>query len=155
YRPRPDAGVDLRRHEHELPPPSGISPGNWNGMHPSQPDNTQLHAIALIGAGRVGGSLQVALADEGLDVRPSGRDGIDAALAGADVALLCVPDAAVATASASICARRGSAATSLRAIGHTSGATPLEALEGAAAAGLGRFSVHPLQTIPTARSALA
>jgi predicted short-subunit dehydrogenase-like oxidoreductase (DUF2520 family) len=54
-----------------------------------------------------------------------------------DAILLCVPDAAIPEAAAAV------AGAPL--VGHTSGATPLSALEPAGADG--RFGIHPLQTV--------
>jgi predicted short-subunit dehydrogenase-like oxidoreductase (DUF2520 family) len=53
----------------------------------------------------------------------------------ADAIVLCVPDSEIAAAAATV-------AGEARLLGHTSGATPLTALEPAA----GRFGLHPLQT---------
>jgi predicted short-subunit dehydrogenase-like oxidoreductase (DUF2520 family) len=89
--------------------------------------------IALIGHGRLGTALAPALRAAGFDVLgPLGRG----APPSADVALLCVPDGEIANAAAA-------AAGSAPLIGHTSGATPLDAL---AAAGGDAFGLHPLQT---------
>lgn len=84
--------------------------------------------IAVIGAGRLGTVLARALRAAGFEVHgPFGRD---AHVPETDVALLTVPDAAIAEASAVVRARA-------RFVGHLSGATPLDAVD---------FSMHPLQT---------
>ena len=101
-------------------------------------------ALAIVGAGRVGGSLAAAAARAGLDSRLAGRDGALAALNEAEVALVCVPDAAIAAAAAAA----ASAVPPLRWVGHTSGATGLEPLEPARRRGAATFSLHPLQTVP-------
>jgi predicted short-subunit dehydrogenase-like oxidoreductase (DUF2520 family) len=84
--------------------------------------------ITVIGRGRLGSALAAALnAGEPLG---RGSDG-----AGADVVLLCVPDAEIAAAAARI------APGAL--VGHCSGATTLEPLAPHEA-----FSLHPLMTVP-------
>ena len=79
----------------------------------------ELGRCAVIGAGRLGTALAAALRDAGLTVDgPLGR-GADAD--GADVVLLCVPDAEIAAAAAAV-APRGALL-----VGHCSGATALDA----------------------------
>jgi predicted short-subunit dehydrogenase-like oxidoreductase (DUF2520 family) len=82
-------------------------------------------SVNVIGRGRVGSAIAARLEERGLEVR-----------AGADVdaVLLCVPDRAVADVARSV--EPGPW------IGHTSGATPLRALEPHRR----RFTLHPLQT---------
>jgi predicted short-subunit dehydrogenase-like oxidoreductase (DUF2520 family) len=88
--------------------------------------------IAIVGCGRLGTALAGALRETGHDVvGPLGR-GADGA--GADIALLCVPDAAIAQAAAAI------ADGPLR--GHCSGATGLDVL-----GPRGGFALHPLMTV--------
>jgi predicted short-subunit dehydrogenase-like oxidoreductase (DUF2520 family) len=88
--------------------------------------------LAIVGRGRVGTALASALRQAGFDVAgPLGR-GSDGA--GAEAVLLCVPDAQIATAAALIAPGR--------LVGHTSGATPLDALTPHE-----RFSLHPLMTV--------
>jgi predicted short-subunit dehydrogenase-like oxidoreductase (DUF2520 family) len=65
---------------------------------------------------------------------PAGRGEVPSG----DVILLCVPDAEIARAAEAV---RGAAPL----VGHTSGATPLAALE--PAGGADRFGLHPLQTV--------
>ena len=92
--------------------------------------------MAIVGDGRVGGALARALRKAGHTVtgplrrneRPEGD---------IDVLLYCVPDAALASAAQAL-------AGTARYAGHTSGATPLSALDGA---GAEAFGLHPLQTI--------
>jgi predicted short-subunit dehydrogenase-like oxidoreductase (DUF2520 family) len=107
--------------------------------------------LAVIGPGRVGRSLVRAASDASLQVSLSGRR--DALVAGeqAEIALLCVPDAAVEDA----CEAIAPAVPPLRYVGHTSGATGLEALRATSTRGARAFSLHPLQTIPDGESALA
>lgn len=91
--------------------------------------------IGLVGAGRVGGALASALRGAGHEVDgPTGRGCTPAG----DVLILCVPDAQLEAAAAAV-------AGSPTFVGHTSGATPLSALD---AAGAQAFGLHPLQTIP-------
>lgn len=91
---------------------------------PSAPAN-----IGLVGPGRVGRVIARALAAAGIVVHgPVGRG---EPIPDVPVVLLCVPDDAI-TAAADAARAPG------RLIGHTSGATPLDAVD---------FGVHPLQTI--------
>lgn len=95
--------------------------------------------IGVVGRGRLGPALAVALATAGLDVEgPFGRG---AECADCDVVLLCVPDSAIAEAARAI--RPG------RLVGHCSGATPLEPLAPHEA-----FSLHPLMTVTAAGALL-
>src|SRR3954468_23454197 len=91
-------------------------------------------SVGVLGRGRVGWALSAALRDAGYTVgEPAGRGEIPSGHA----ILLCVPDAEIPAAAAAVA---GAAAY----VGHTSGATPLSALE---AAGAQVFGLHPLQTI--------
>ncbi len=93
----------------------------------------ELDSIAVVGAGRLGTALAAALRAAGLSV--SGPLGRAHALEGATLVLLCVPDGEIAAAAAAV------AAGPL--VGHCSGATTLEPLDGHEALGL-----HPLMTVP-------
>jgi predicted short-subunit dehydrogenase-like oxidoreductase (DUF2520 family) len=98
--------------------------------------------IALIGPGRLGSALAPALRAAGFAVTgPLGRGTPPAA----DVVLLCVPDGEIAGAAAAV-------AGSAPLVGHTSGATPLSALDGA---GAEAFALHPLQTFTAAGGTFA
>lgn len=103
--------------------------------------------LAILGTGRAGGSIARAAEAGGVQVEPLGRvDDIAAALGGTperSAVLLCVPDAEIPAAS------ERAAASGAAWVGHSSGATPLSALNASAAAGARTFSLHPLQTIPT------
>jgi predicted short-subunit dehydrogenase-like oxidoreductase (DUF2520 family) len=95
---------------------------------PQHPTRT----VAVVGAGRLGRAIARAFATVGVDVTgPLGRGEI----ATADIVLLCVPDAEIASAAAAARARGGSGVL----IGHTSGATPLEGIDV-------DFGLHPLQS---------
>src|SRR5919199_4398863 len=88
--------------------------------------------VAIVGRGRMGHALAAALAGAGCDVLgPLGR-GADGE--GADVVLLCVPDAQIAAAATLVVPGR--------LVGHTSGATTLAPLAPHEA-----FSLHPLMTV--------
>ncbi|APH43713.1 hypothetical protein BMW26_01145 [Microbacterium sp. 1.5R] len=88
------------------------------------PDTT----IAIVGAGRLGGVLARALRAAGFGVLgPLRRDD---RMPDADLALLCVPDSAIA-------AVAFAARPHARLVAHVSGATPLADVD---------FSIHPLQT---------
>lgn len=104
--------------------------------------------LLILGAGRAGGSIAAAARNAGLRVNVGGRE--DQAH-DAGVVLLCVPDEAITGA----CERIAGSLEPGTPVGHTSGATPLAALDAAAEAGCPVFSLHPLQTIPTARTDLA
>jgi predicted short-subunit dehydrogenase-like oxidoreductase (DUF2520 family) len=90
-----------------------------------------LERVAIVGPGRVGTALSVALRDAGVIV--DGPLGRGAGGDGAKAVLLCVPDAEIAAAAAAV--PPGSA------VGHCSGATGLEVLTPHRA-----FSLHPLMT---------
>jgi predicted short-subunit dehydrogenase-like oxidoreductase (DUF2520 family) len=122
---------ELERHPTDTHEPSGPLP-----------------PIVVIGRGRVGGSLASAAAVAGLDVRQVGREDIDAGCSEAEIALICVPDGAIVE----VAERISRHVPRLRLVGHTSGATGLEALAPCVAAGATPFSLHPLQTIPDDRS---
>lgn len=94
--------------------------------------------VAVIGRGRLGRALSTALRDGAVDVvGPLGRDGFKAE-SGADVVILCVPDAEIAAAAAALA--RCSGGRSL--VGHCSGASGLDVLGSPDA-----FSLHPLMTV--------
>ena len=122
-------GVDRQDTEHRP-----VSTSNRIGTLDTDTAYPTLARVAVIGAGRLGTAMSAALEAAGVEVegplarceRPSG----------VDAALLCVPDAEIGAAAATV-------AGSARLVGHTSGATPLSAL---APAGGMAFSVHPLQT---------
>jgi predicted short-subunit dehydrogenase-like oxidoreductase (DUF2520 family) len=84
--------------------------------------------IAIVGAGRLGGVLARALRASGFHVLGPLRR--DQSVPTVDIALLCVPDAAIAA--VAFVARPHA-----RFLGHVSGATPLTDVD---------FSLHPLQT---------
>lgn len=103
-------------------------------MNPSRSVIPASVSVAVIGAGRLGGVFAYALRDAGLTVHGPLRRGEK--IPDVDIALLCVPDAAIADA-----ARRARLRT--RFVGHVSGATPLDDVD---------FSVHPLQTFTGAEA---
>jgi predicted short-subunit dehydrogenase-like oxidoreductase (DUF2520 family) len=99
--------------------------------------------IAIVGAGRMGGALALALQAAGLQVNgPYGRQdssptpGVTGLRAGdpVDAVLLCVPDAEIRAAAATV--------SPGPLVGHCSGATGLDALSPHEA-----FSLHPLMTV--------
>jgi predicted short-subunit dehydrogenase-like oxidoreductase (DUF2520 family) len=112
-------------------------------MHPTSDSLTHAHPgdlgdarVGVVGAGRLGTALAAALREAGLHVEgPAGRGEVPQ---GCDAIVLCVPDEEIPAAAASV---SGAAAL----VGHTSGATPLTALE---AAGGAAFGLHPLQMFP-------
>jgi predicted short-subunit dehydrogenase-like oxidoreductase (DUF2520 family) len=104
----------------------------------------RLLPLAVIGAGMAGRSIAAGAERVGVPVELAGRDRALEVCRSAEVALLCVPDAAIADACATIAA----AVPPLRFVGHLSGATTLDALAPARERGAEVFSLHPLQTIP-------
>ena len=117
---------------------------------PATPRAFDVSAIAIVGAGRIGGSLASAAKRAGISTTVLGRgERLDAG-SDAEAALLCVPDGEIEAAAAVA----ANAVPPLRLIGHTSGATTLEALAAAADAGAATFSLHPLQTAPDAETDL-
>jgi predicted short-subunit dehydrogenase-like oxidoreductase (DUF2520 family) len=92
---------------------------------------TSTTRLAIVGRGRVGTALARAFAEAGVEVEgPLGRGEKPSA----DVVLLCVPDAEIASAAAAVDARM---------VGHVSGATPLDHVD---------FGMHPLQTVTGAET---
>jgi predicted short-subunit dehydrogenase-like oxidoreductase (DUF2520 family) len=85
--------------------------------------------VHVIGSGRVGSAVAARLRERGVAVHENDPD----------VVLLCVPDGAIAEVARGVSAGRW--------IAHTSGATPLGALDPHER----RFGVHPLQTFTRAR----
>jgi predicted short-subunit dehydrogenase-like oxidoreductase (DUF2520 family) len=98
----------------------------------STSDTPSCSPLAVIGRGRLGTALSGVLRAAGIEVEgPLGR-GADGA--GAEIVLLCVPDAEIAAAGALV--RPG------RLVGHCSGAGTLDLLAPHEA-----FSLHPLMTV--------
>jgi predicted short-subunit dehydrogenase-like oxidoreductase (DUF2520 family) len=98
--------------------------------------------LGVVGAGRLGPALAAALSAAGYPVEgPAGRGErpLDC-----EAIVLCVPDAQIPAAAAAI-------AGAAPLVGHTSGATPLSALEPAGAAAC--FGLHPLQSFAGESSA--
>ncbi len=114
--------------------------------HPTSAEAPTSTTLAVVGYGRVGGSIAAAARRADLEVLTAGRDDAAAICAQADAALLCVPDTEIERAAAALVPAVGR----LRLVGHTSGATDLAALADVATAGAAVFSLHPLQTIPDA-----
>src|SRR4051794_39569929 len=102
--------------------------------HPHPPLGRDATAIAVVGAGRMGRAMAASLAEAGYDAGEPRRRG--EVPEGADAILLCVPDSEIAAAAEAV-------AGAAPLVGHTSGATPLSALE---PAGAEAFGLHPLQT---------
>jgi predicted short-subunit dehydrogenase-like oxidoreductase (DUF2520 family) len=103
-------------------------------MDPHTHTNTRPR-LGVVGAGRLGSALAIALRAAGYPVEgPAGRGErpLDC-----EAIVLCVPDTEIPAAAAGV-------AGAAPVIGHTSGATPLAALEPAGAAGY--FGLHPLQS---------
>ncbi len=93
--------------------------------------------VAVVGAGRLGTALAAALRAAGVDVEgPLGRGEMPRP---AEAVIVCVPDAEIGAAAAAV-------AGSAPLVGHTSGATPLAAMEPALLAGAELFGFHPLQS---------
>src|SRR4051812_439997 len=88
-----------------------------------------VESVNVIGRGRVGSALAARLEERGVELREDG-----------ELALLCVPDAAIPDVARGLSPGPGW-------IAHVSGATPLSALDPHER----RFSLHPLQTFTRAR----
>jgi predicted short-subunit dehydrogenase-like oxidoreductase (DUF2520 family) len=98
--------------------------------------------VGVVGAGRLGTALSGALREAGVAVEgPAGRGQVPG---DCSAIVLCVPDGEIEAAAAAI---TGAAPL----VGHTSGATPLNAL---APAGAAAFGLHPLQTFTAESSGL-
>ncbi len=109
----------------------------------AEPATRGLSRIAIVGAGRLGSALAHALRRAGYEVDgPAGRGESPTG----DAVVLCVPDAEIPAAAGAIA---GLSAL----VGHTSGATPLSALDPARRAGAEVFGLHPLQTFAPTRAA--
>jgi predicted short-subunit dehydrogenase-like oxidoreductase (DUF2520 family) len=112
-------------------------------MHPSSDSFTRAHSgelgvsrVGVVGAGRLGSALAAALREAGVEVEgPAGRGEVPR---GCEAIVLCVPDGEIPAAAATV-------AGAAPLVGHTSGATRLDAL---APAGGAAFGLHPLQTFP-------
>jgi predicted short-subunit dehydrogenase-like oxidoreductase (DUF2520 family) len=89
-----------------------------------------IESVKVIGAGRVGSAVTARLEERGIGSRDD-----------ADVVLLCVPDSAIADAA------RCQTLVMSQWVAHTSGATPLSALDPHER----RFGLHPLQSFTRAR----
>jgi predicted short-subunit dehydrogenase-like oxidoreductase (DUF2520 family) len=90
-----------------------------------------VESVNVIGRGRAGSALAARLEKRGVELREDG----------AELALLCVPDAAIPGVARGLTPGHGSW------VAHVSGATPLSALD----PHVRRFSLHPLQTFTRAR----
>jgi predicted short-subunit dehydrogenase-like oxidoreductase (DUF2520 family) len=90
-----------------------------------------VESVNVIGRGRAGSALAARLEERGVELREDG----------AELALLCVPDAAIPDVARGLTPGPGSW------VAHVSGATPLSALD----PHVRRFSLHPLQTFTRAR----
>jgi predicted short-subunit dehydrogenase-like oxidoreductase (DUF2520 family) len=89
-----------------------------------------IESVKVIGAGRVGATVAARLAERGM-----------AAPDDADVVLICVPDSAIRDVASCLAPKPA------RWVAHTSGATPLSALDPHER----RFGLHPLQSFTRAR----
>src|SRR3954447_19243579 len=98
----------MRELERDLP----IATAPQRGRHAAPGD--AIPPLAIVGAGRVGGSLAAAAAAAGLDVRLAGRDDALEACRNAEAALLCVPDSEMRAAAETV----AKAVPPLRYVGH-------------------------------------
>ena len=90
-----------------------------------------VESVNVIGRGRAGSALAARLEERGVELREEG----------AELALLCVPDAVIPDVARGLTPGHG------RWVAHVSGATPLSALD----PHVRRISLHPLQTFTRAR----
>jgi predicted short-subunit dehydrogenase-like oxidoreductase (DUF2520 family) len=117
-----------------------------------------LPRLAVIGNGRVGGSVADNARTAGLDISvvSHGQSMLPALRpeAGSLVVLLCVPDRAIAAVCEDVARTLAPAAgaglphSARTYVGHTSGAGGLDVLQPALDRGAATFTLHPLQTIP-------
>jgi predicted short-subunit dehydrogenase-like oxidoreductase (DUF2520 family) len=92
--------------------------------------------VGVVGSGRLGTALAAGLSAAGMRVEgPAGRGEVPRG----EAIVLCVPDSEIGAAAAVV-------AGAAPFVGHTSGATPLAALE---PSGAQAFALHPLQTVAT------
>jgi predicted short-subunit dehydrogenase-like oxidoreductase (DUF2520 family) len=92
--------------------------------------------VGIVGGGRVGNALSVALRNGGVAVEgPAPRGQVP----NAETILLCVPDRAISSVASQVASR-------VRFLGHTSGSQDLSVLDCAHRAGAQVFSLHPSQT---------
>ena len=132
----------MRELERDLP----ATPADATHDAPAAPS-----CLIVVGSGRAGGAIAGAARAAGIAAATLGRDELpEVPASAAAMVLLCVPDQAIAEA----CDRIVSALPAGTPVGHSSGATRLDALAAASAAGCPPFSLHPLQTIPTAATDL-
>lgn len=108
-------------------------------------------ALTIVGPGRVGRAIASSARASGIETTLLGREQTGVAIAEAEVILLCVPDSAIEAACSALSADLNAG----QFVGHTSGATSLDALSTAVEAGASVFSIHPLQTIRGEASDLA
>lgn len=108
-------------------------------------DTNALPRLAIVGRGRMGGAIAAAAERAGLDFAVAGRGELAAESSRARAVLLCVGDGDISAAATEVAA---TAVPPPRFIGHTSGATGLDALIAATTLGIQAFSLHPLQTVP-------
>ena len=107
-----------------------------DSLTPAPSGELGVSRVCVVGAGRLGTALAAALREAGVDVEgPAGRGEVPR---GCEAIVLCVPDGEIQAAAATV-------AGAAPLVGHTSGATRLDAL---AAAGGAAFGLHPLQTFP-------
>ncbi|HEX5980506.1 MAG TPA: Rossmann-like and DUF2520 domain-containing protein [Thermoleophilaceae bacterium] len=107
-----------------------------DSLPPARPGALGVSRLGVVGAGRLGTALGAALRGVGVQVEgPAGRGEVPR---DCGAIVLCVPDAEIPAAAATV-------AGAAPLVGHTSGATRLDAL---AAAGGAAFGLHPLQTFP-------
>jgi predicted short-subunit dehydrogenase-like oxidoreductase (DUF2520 family) len=111
-------------------------------MHPLS-DSFRNARLGVVGAGRVGGALASALREAGVPVDGPAVRGEEPTRC--DALVLCVPDAEIRAAAAAV-------AGAAPLVGHTSGATGLDAL---APAGGAAFGMHPLQTFAEGAAGLS
>jgi predicted short-subunit dehydrogenase-like oxidoreductase (DUF2520 family) len=117
-----------------------------NFAHPHAQTPPAQMRVGVVGRGRLGRTITAALRDAGYGVEgePAGRGEVP----DGEAILLCVPDADIPAAAEAV-------AGSAPFVGHTSGATPLTALEPAARAGAELFGLHPLQSVTGEHTQLA
>jgi len=126
--------------------PGGLPPSLRSGRPVAwSTDMSAPPVTAIIGAGRMGRGLAVALERGGHAVRLLGRDRRPDATSDAQLVLIAVPDDAITAVAADLVAER--AVDARQVVLHLSGVLDRAALRPLASIGAGLGSFHPLQTV--------
>ena len=114
-------------------------------------ETKSFRTLSIVGPGRVGHSIARAAVAAGIEAFLVGRAQPLVDQTPADVAIITVPDTEIASCCEYLC--RNGEIPGL--VGHTSGATGLDALAAVSQTGTAVFSMHPLQTFADRKTSLA